>query len=207
MSDMANSDFGKEVGLIHKVIVTGRKAGAGRKFWTTLADDAGLFRKFVEFLNSEKGPVGETYNLLVDWSLTVGHMIRQGSYGRVVNTTFPPHYPMIDDRQDMINTDIHLIHFGREMSTLGVVAELEKRKLRPAELPELLTLGACHLDLQREFPIAGLGSIWRIPKSQGINTEEEFVACLAMDGNIRVLSGHNIDDTWHKDFRFAAVPK
>lgn len=53
MSEVADSEFGREVGLVHKVIVTGRKAGAGRQFWMALADDVEVFKKVVALVNTE----------------------------------------------------------------------------------------------------------------------------------------------------------
>jgi hypothetical protein len=32
-----NEEFGKDHGLIHEAVVTGRKVGAGREFWTKIA--------------------------------------------------------------------------------------------------------------------------------------------------------------------------
>jgi hypothetical protein len=45
-----DDDFGKDYGLIHEAIVTGRKVGAGRKFWTKLAHDESMFNKVVSFV-------------------------------------------------------------------------------------------------------------------------------------------------------------
>ncbi|MBI2278675.1 MAG: hypothetical protein HYU81_01265 [Candidatus Brennerbacteria bacterium] len=42
--------FGKDEGVIHEAIVTGRKVGAGKKFWAALAHNERLFRKTVEFV-------------------------------------------------------------------------------------------------------------------------------------------------------------
>ncbi|MFH0814898.1 MAG: hypothetical protein V1902_02345 [Candidatus Falkowbacteria bacterium] len=41
-------DFGKDLGLVHEVVVTGRKVGAGRDFWARLAHDEAFFRRVVE---------------------------------------------------------------------------------------------------------------------------------------------------------------
>ena len=46
MENLADSGvFGKEVGLVHKAIVAGRKVGAGRDFWIKLADQEEFFIK------------------------------------------------------------------------------------------------------------------------------------------------------------------
>jgi len=48
MSDVAS--FGRDHGLIHEVVITGRKVGAGQEFWSRLAHDEELFRKVVELV-------------------------------------------------------------------------------------------------------------------------------------------------------------
>ncbi len=45
-----DNDFGRDYGLIHEAVVTGRKAGAGREFWAQLAHDRTLFEKVVTFV-------------------------------------------------------------------------------------------------------------------------------------------------------------
>lgn len=44
------AEFGKDHSLIHEAVVTGRKVGAGRKFWSALAHDESLFAKAVAFV-------------------------------------------------------------------------------------------------------------------------------------------------------------
>lgn len=44
------TEFGRDHGLIHEMVVTGRKAGAGSDFYATLAHDLGLFRKVVDLV-------------------------------------------------------------------------------------------------------------------------------------------------------------
>lgn len=50
MSGMSSEEeFGKEVGLLHEVCITGRKAGADKDFWSGLAQNQKLFAEVVEF--------------------------------------------------------------------------------------------------------------------------------------------------------------
>ena len=46
-------DFGKEIGLIHEMIVRGRKAGADRDFYKALAENEDLFKEVVGFTKKE----------------------------------------------------------------------------------------------------------------------------------------------------------
>ena len=45
--DESCENFGKDNGLIHEAVVTGRKVGAGQNFWAKLAHDEELFEKVV----------------------------------------------------------------------------------------------------------------------------------------------------------------
>jgi len=50
----ASEEFGKELGLVHEAVVTGRKVGAGSEFWSILAHDRERFRLLVASLYSFK---------------------------------------------------------------------------------------------------------------------------------------------------------
>jgi len=45
--------FGKDLGLLHELVVTGRKVGADRVFYAKLAHNEKLFEKVVSLVNSE----------------------------------------------------------------------------------------------------------------------------------------------------------
>jgi len=49
---MSASDFGKDHGLMHEVVVTGRRVGADEFFWSSLAHDSQLFSRVREFVDS-----------------------------------------------------------------------------------------------------------------------------------------------------------
>ncbi|MDO8581438.1 MAG: hypothetical protein Q7S16_01055 [bacterium] len=48
-------EFGKDNGLVHEAVVTGRKVGAGRPFWSALAGSELLFRKVFDLVEAETG--------------------------------------------------------------------------------------------------------------------------------------------------------
>jgi len=51
------NDFGKDHGLIHEAVVTGRKVGAGQDFWAALAHSEELFQKVVAFVATVPTPI------------------------------------------------------------------------------------------------------------------------------------------------------
>ncbi|MFC1757000.1 hypothetical protein ACFLZC_02510 [Patescibacteria group bacterium] len=76
MNRMTDSeDFGKEVGLVHRAIVTGRKVGAQRDFWIRLAEDEEMFRQVLRVVNNSP-----TYDIVVDGRRTLDQMIEAGNY-------------------------------------------------------------------------------------------------------------------------------
>ena len=52
-----DENFGKDLGLVHEAIVTGKKVGAGRDFWSCLAHNEEMFGKIVKFFNNERPSV------------------------------------------------------------------------------------------------------------------------------------------------------
>lgn len=45
-------EFGRDLGVVHEAVVTGRKVGAGKEFWSALAHGENLFREVVELVNA-----------------------------------------------------------------------------------------------------------------------------------------------------------
>lgn len=45
-----NTEFGTDHGLIHEAVVTGRKVGADKEFWSALAHSEELFAKVISFV-------------------------------------------------------------------------------------------------------------------------------------------------------------
>lgn len=72
-----DEDFGKDHGLIHEAIITGRKVGAGREFWKELAHNERLFAKVVQLIQNgfEETPVS---GRLIDISDKVELLIKAG---------------------------------------------------------------------------------------------------------------------------------
>ncbi len=89
-----------------------------------------------------------------------------------------------------------LVHLDKDVSTDTALAELEKRKLRPALYEEILAFVAKYPELQKQFPIVALGSL-----------------CLSDDNlcfpyvGLRFLRFKRLDDGWGAVVRFLAVHK
>ena len=63
-----SEEFGKDHGLVHEAVVTGRKVGAGQKFWETLAHNEAMFLELVSVIDgfSEIKPIENIIDLEAD---------------------------------------------------------------------------------------------------------------------------------------------
>lgn len=155
--------------------------------------DRNAFRKFVGLkpLNA--------YSLIINYDLSVEKAIKAGKYDWVNSDITSDHFPSMETGEKEVS--IELIYFGRDMGTDDVLRELDKMSLRPANLKELLALGEKFPDIQREFPIIALGSVWRDRYGY------RGCAFLLRGGSMRSLSLDWLLVRWREFCRFAAVRK
>jgi hypothetical protein len=92
------------------------------------------------------------------------------------------------------------VHMDRDASTDEVLAEMDRKGLRPALYEELLGFAEKYPDEQRKLPIVALGSEADVDGNRS-------VACLWDDGNGRYLNLDWIGSDWLDSDRFLAVRK
>jgi len=109
----------------------------------------------------QNAPTITTYRVTVNYALTLEQMIQAGKYDAINPDITESNFPV--NVRDNGEVKVHLVPFDCIMKTDDVLVELNKQGLRPAELPELLALGAQYPELQRRFPIVALGSVWQDP--------------------------------------------
>ncbi|MDO8669171.1 MAG: hypothetical protein Q7K65_02670 [Candidatus Buchananbacteria bacterium] len=140
------------------------------------------------------------FNLIVDYSLSLAEMIAGGQYDWVNQDITAEHFPGKGTGKQ--EAAVEILHFNRYFNSGDeVLAEIDKLGYGPAVLPELLALGKDQPELQRQFPIAALGSIWR--RSDG----SRGFACLGGDGAERLLYLFWIVCGFYGCWRFAVVRK
>jgi len=114
------------------------------------------------------------------------------------------HFPT--ERQGIAEVVVEIVRFFQPISTEDALKEFARRGLRPAELKELLAFSEKHPNVQREFSILALGSVWK-------NQENRHLApCLEGDPAWRSIGTRWLNgDTWEGGesdecpTRFAAV--
>lgn len=161
--------------------------------------DKNLCRKIAELLVQSKSAIVATFHVVVDYSKSLQEMVSEGCYDWVNNEITPEHFSVEGDGQQ--EKDIVLFHFGRYISSEDAIVEMEKEGYRPARIEDLLALGASQPEIQKQFPIVALGSVWRHPDGH------RHVSFLDWDGLGRrlYLAWFGLD--WNDAWRFAAVRK
>ncbi len=145
------------------------------------------------------GPAVTPLTLDVDYTKTVEQMVEAGKYDWKNSDIGSKNFPV--KRRESGKVEVHLFHFNRAVSSDDAIKELGRMGFRPAELPELLALGAQHPEEQRKYPIIALGSVWRSPDG------DRSVPYLGGSGSGRGLGLDWFGGEWSGDYRFAAVRK
>lgn len=143
--------------------------------------------------------VGSILVVTVDYAMTLPQMIAAGKYDWVNSDITQKNFPI--EPSGAVEVPLELVDFGRSVGSDEVLAEFDRRGLRAATLPELLALGAAYPDLQRQFPIVALGSVWQDRDG------DRLVPVLGVDDDGRDLGLDWFEREWHDDYRFFAVRK
>lgn len=158
-----------------------------------------LLDKIADAIAAAVKQVRRIYAVLVDFGMSIEELVKLGKYDWTNSDITSEHFPT--KRVGKVETKIEFVHFGRNISSDDALKELEKMGYRAAEAHELLASGAKYPDVQREFPIAALGSVWRLLRGN------RFVVCLDGDGAERDADLNWFESDWDGGWRFAAVRK
>ena len=132
------------------------QSGIGRDQLQALLESG----RFSSLIREFMGPVYPelriiSYRIGVDY-ISLAEMIKAGNYTWI--EAFPELNKIPFKRRENGVVKIHFVHFGCDMEEQDVLAELDRRNLQPAQLPELLASGAAFSsDLPAEH-LVSLGS-------------------------------------------------
>lgn len=161
--------------------------------------------ELIENSNVQSEKVVDTANeikLTIDYTKTVGQVITDGNYdyknSNITSENFPISPEMVGKK---VEVSAKLFHFNRDISSDDAISEMDQAGYRPATLMELLVLGFLFPELQRQFPIIALGSIW-------LNAHlNRSVPYLDVDGSERKLNLYWFGGVWNARCRFLGVRK
>lgn len=100
----------------------------------------------------------ELYVVTVDYKMSVEEAVGRGNYNWADPDITSKNFPM--EQKGKVKLTVELISLCHRVSTEEALKELDQMGYRPAELLELLALGAQYPNLQTG-PIVALGSVWQ----------------------------------------------
>ncbi len=153
-SDQITSEqFGELMGPISAAVQNISSTQA--QYWVGKKGE--LARKVNELLVSAANGAKNILRVLANLSFK-DHIVR-GKYGWVNSDITEDHFPTSISAD--YDAEYKLFHFDRNISSDDAIREMEKEGFRPGVLAELLVLGETQPELQKQFPVVALGSIWQ----------------------------------------------
>lgn len=143
----------------------------------------------------------EVFRLTIDYTRNLKDVIVAGYYDYVNKSITEASFPLGVEEQSKKELIMKLFCFNRYVKSEEAIREMDGKGYRPATLRELLAFGEKYPELQRQFPIVALGSVWTGP---------DRVSCVPMlrgDSAHRDLFLHCLGGIWDSDYRFLAVRK
>ncbi|MBU4314955.1 hypothetical protein KJ673_00955 [Patescibacteria group bacterium] len=142
---------------------------------------------------------GTGYTVSVDYGKTIEEMVSAGRYDWYDDSITSANFLVVGT--GVATIAIELVHLNKVVSSKEALAYMEANGLRPATIEEQLAFGATYPEVQREFPVVGLGSSWVY--RNGVR----HAPCLYGYGSYRKLDLYWYDDDWSESYRFLAVRK
>ncbi len=138
------------------------------------------------------------YPIVVDYDMAVKEAVRVGSYDYVDKFIPLEDFPI--EKKGKEELVVELIYLDSWLSTEEALKEIDRIGYRPVNFMELLAFGARYPEVQREFTVVALGSMYKLPNSHYAWPTLHW----AIDEN-RWLCGSG--DPWYPESRFAVVCK
>jgi hypothetical protein len=141
------------------------------------------------------------YPVMIDYRRSLDEMVKAGRYDYANPNVTAKHFPVQGNGK--VLAELVLFHFNRDIGSDHAIIELDKHGVVPAKIEYLLAFGAKYPELQKQFPIICLGSVWtflfgfrRVPcLGIGVYFRRRRLSLFCWSGG------------WPRSCRFAAVRK
>jgi hypothetical protein len=154
-------------------------------------------------LPTKKIEVGKEFNLRFKYR-SLEEMIKAGKFDWKDDDINSINFPNPKEKEllnQVIKLKAKVFDFKKDISSEDVLKELDKEGYRPATVTELLALAEIDPDLQRQFVIFSLGSVWRR------SATDYYVPYLGAGDDERGLDLDGFEGDWSVGCRFLAVRK
>ena len=140
------------------------------------------------------------YPVRINYKLTLSQMIALGNYKIVDSDILAENFPLINSGQT--DVDLAVFLFDRRISTAEITIQMGLENCDPAKIEHLLAYGAKYPEMQKQFPISALCSVWRISINLYMVPTLDVSSC-----NWRSLKLDYANYTWDEGRGFLAVAR
>ena len=160
----------------------------------------GILRGTIEVVTKAISFIVRTLTVLVDETKTVDELVKACKFdwtnSDITSVNFPNSAEGTTGNQELV-----LYHFGKNMSDDAVISEMDKDGCEPATIWDLLALAKKEPNLQRQFPIIALKSVWQDPSRHIL---VPYLYSIAVN---RGLYLYWLGGAWNDRYRFLARRK
>lgn len=194
------SAVGVVLSVVQGIMKETQKAGGGDEDFYLLSKPEGedALRQIGQILTDLGKKVREICLLAVDYTRSLRDAVAAGRYDYVNENIKEDDFPAHEHEQGKKEVAFRLFHFNRYIESDEAIVEMDKQGFRPASLREMLVYREANSDLQRQFPIIALLSVWVDPISGRRSVPALWGSGLCLDD-----FGHR----WSSHYRFLAVRK
>jgi len=147
------------------------------------------------------------YTTYINYERSVEDLIQKGAFDIVDPAISSTNFPNLKSGQQKVT--IRILEYKKPTKNFHVIKEMQRMKVQPATLVEMLTFLEQYPYLKNDIPLIALGSVW-IPKSQ--DRTAYFPYC--WDSPIlkkHILNLYNAPNFlfhfWNTPIRFAVLAK
>jgi hypothetical protein len=160
------SDIMNVAGLLMNIIIglvkTVQDKGGTDDDIRRLASEEGrdLLGKIADLIIEAGRKARDIFQLAVDYGRKLEDAIAAGHYDWVNENITEANFPLGTEERGKKKLSTKLFHFDRIVESKEAIREMEKEGYRPPSLREGLAFSEANPELQRQFPIVILGSVW-----------------------------------------------
>lgn len=198
------SGAGLLTGIFTRLVSEVQKRGGddGDIHHLTTPEADGLWGQIADLIVKDRKRAKNVFQLVVDYDRSLKDSIRAGHYDWIGPSITGNHFPIGNEERGQREISLRLFHFDQDIELPDAIQEMGKKGWRPATIRTLLALGEANPELQQQFPIIALGSVWVGPDNCS------YIPILNGDSDRRCLRLVRFKKgKWSRHFHFLAVRK
>jgi len=134
---------------------------------------------FQQFLANPNGFAVGGFLVSIDYGKSIEEMVSSGRYDWANDAINSRNFQIVGSGTAQVVPE--LVYLNKVVTSEEVLVHMEANGLRPATLAELLAFGATYPEIQRQYPVVCLGSLWvdrcgyrHVPDLYGGGSEREL---------------------------------